>query len=427
MNIEKLYHIFLAHPFIFTDTRNVIPNALFFALKGDNFDGNKFAAKAIENGAAFAIIDDHAYCTSEKMILVEDALICLQKLATYHRKQLNMPVIGITGTNGKTTTKELLNCVLSKKYKTFSTPGNLNNHIGVPLSVLQIKDDIEIAIIELGASHVGEIKQLSEIAQPTHGVITNIGRAHLEGFGSFENVITAKTELYKFLEQKQGTIFYNYNNYILKSHLGNTPQYSYGTKELADIHTTFVIANPYVKVFWENNKIMIESKLIGKYNFENILCAMAVGNFFEVEPMRIKEAIEEYIPKNFRSQFIQKENNLIILDAYNANPTSMEAALDNFNLMQAPNKIVMLGDMLELGKYSESDHKKIIDFISDSNYSDVFLVGKNFIEANLNKEFHTFKSSIELKNYLLKHPISNALILVKGSRGTQMEVVVEAL
>ena len=427
MEIENIYKLFLKHPYIYSDTRNSVPDGLFFALKGDNFDGNKFALNAIENGAAYAIIDNPEFNVSEKTILVEDSLKYLQELAKYHRRQLNMPVIGITGTNGKTTTKELINGVLSKKYKTYATPGNLNNHIGVPLSILQIKSDIEIAIIELGASHVGEIRQLSEIAQPTHGVITNIGRAHLEGFGSFENVISAKTELYKYLEQNNGTIFYNINNNILKSHLGETPTYSYGTKEHADIHTTFVIANPYVKVFWENNRLMIDSKLIGKYNFENILCAMAVGNFFNVEPPLIKEAIEEYIPKNFRSQFIHKENNIIILDAYNANPTSMEAALDNFNLMHSPNKIVMLGDMLELGKYSESDHKKIIDFVSDSNYTSVFLVGKNFIEANSNKDFITFKSSLDLKNYLLQHPISNALILVKGSRGTQMEIVVEAL
>jgi UDP-N-acetylmuramoyl-tripeptide--D-alanyl-D-alanine ligase len=427
MEIQELYSLFEKHPLICTDTRKILPGSLFFCLKGSNFNGNKFAAKAIENGAAYAIIDEAAYASGEKTIRVKDTLACLQQLAKYHRTKLKIPVIGITGSNGKTTTKELLYAVLSKKYKVYATPGNLNNHIGVPLSVLEITPDYDMAIIEMGANHLGEIRDLCKISQPDFGLITNIGKAHLEGFGSFENVITAKTELYKSIEKRKGLVFLNNNNSILKEHVGTIKCFTYGTNQNSDIHVNFLVANPFVKIHWENKKIIIESKLIGKYNFENILSAVAIGEYFKVDPLQIKEAIEDYEAKNFRSQFIQKGSNLVILDAYNANPTSMIAALENFNLMQSTHKIVMLGDMLELGTYKDAEHSKIIEFLIDSNYDQVFLVGTLFSKANLRRDFLTFNTSAELKIYLEQNPIKKALILVKGSRGTQMENVVEAL
>lgn len=427
MDIEKLYNLYKQFPLICTDTRKPLPDSIFFCLKGSSFNGNKFASKALENGAAYVIIDEKDCWINDKTILVDDTLKTLQKLAEYHRRQLSIPIIGITGSNGKTTTKELIYQVLSKKFKTYATPGNLNNHIGVPLSVLQITNDTEIAIIEMGASKVGDIKELCEIALPDYGVITNIGLAHLEGFGSFENVIRTKTELYRSIESRKGLIFLNNNNNILKEHSGGNNIFTYGTNNNADICVTFVVANPYVKIYWENKKILIESQLIGKYNFENILCSIAVGEYFKVDSEDIKNAIENYIPQNFRSQFVQKKNNLIILDAYNANPTSMKAALENFNLMQSPKKVVMIGDMLELGQFESEEHKKIIEYIIDSNYAHVFLVGNIFRAINFRKDFHTFKTSKELSDYLKLNPVENALILVKGSRGTQMEVVIDSL
>jgi len=427
MKIEELYEIFLQHPQISTDTRKLIPDSLFFALKGQNYNGNKFAQQAIKNGVAYSIIDDKEYCSGESTILVDDVLDCLQKLAAHHRSKLQIPVIGITGSNGKTTTKELIQAVLSEKYRTFSTEGNLNNHIGVPLSVLQITPQHEIAVIEMGANHMGEIQQLCKISQPDYGLITNIGKAHLEGFGNYENVITAKTELYRDVEKRKGLLFINNNNSTLKGHALNIRQYTYGTNQNADIHTTFIVANPYVKIYWENKKTIIQSKLIGKYNFENILGAIAVGDYFKVEPEKIKHAIEEYFPTNSRSEFINKADNTIILDAYNANPTSMMAALENFNLMQSVNKVVMLGDMLELGAYKEAEHGKIIEFLINSNYNNVYLVGSNFSSANTRGDFLTFKTSQQLRDHLKARPVHNALILVKGSRGTQMEHVLAVL
>ncbi|HOV10440.1 MAG TPA: UDP-N-acetylmuramoyl-tripeptide--D-alanyl-D-alanine ligase [Bacteroidales bacterium] len=427
MNIEQLYEIFLAHPSISTDTRKLTPDSLFFALRGEHFNGNKFAQQALDNGVAYAIIDDKEYSCNDKTILVDNVLECLQNLAAFHRSKLNIPVIGISGSNGKTTSKELIYAVLSEKYKVFSTQGNLNNHIGVPLSILQITPQHEMAVIEMGANHVGEIQQLCKISQPDYGLITNVGKAHLEGFGNFENVIKAKTELYRYLEQNDGLVFINFNNTILKAHALNIRQYSYGTNQQADVHTTFIVANPYVKLYWENKKTIIESKLIGKYNFENILCAIAIGEYFQVGHEQIKHAVENYFPSNSRSEFIHKEDNTIILDAYNANPTSMIAALENFNLMQSMNKVVMLGDMLELGAYKKTEHEKIIEFLNNSNYNQVFLVGSNFFEANTRNDFLTFKSSQQLRDYLKINPLHHALILVKGSRGTQMEHVLSAL
>ncbi|MCK9613405.1 MAG: UDP-N-acetylmuramoyl-tripeptide--D-alanyl-D-alanine ligase [Bacteroidales bacterium] len=427
MEIAELYKIYLKHPLIVTDTRKLLPDSLFFALKGEKFNGNKFAKQAMENNVAYAIIDEAEYKTDDRTILVDNTLECLQQLAAYHRSQLSVPVIGITGSNGKTTTKELIYEVLSHKFKTYATKGNMNNHIGVPLSILEIKPEHEIAIIEMGANHPGEIQNLCSISQPDYGIITNVGKAHLEGFGSFENVIKAKTELYRDVEQRNGMVFINNNNNTLKLNAQNLKQFTYGTNSSADIYVTFLQANPYVKLYWENKKIIIQSQLIGKYNFENILSAIAIGEYFNVDSELIKKAIEEYYPKNARSEFIHKESNTIILDAYNANPTSMMAALENFNLMQSVHKVVMLGDMLELGKYEESEHEKILEFLVANDYKKVFLVGSIFSSVNMFSRFLTFKNSIALREYLKKNPVTGALILVKGSRGTQMEHVLEAL
>ncbi|HOY31192.1 MAG TPA: UDP-N-acetylmuramoyl-tripeptide--D-alanyl-D-alanine ligase [Bacteroidales bacterium] len=427
MKIEELYKLFTAHPCISTDTRNLTRGELYFSLKGQNFNGNRFARQAVENGAAYAIIDEEQYFVENKTILVDNVLDCLQKLAAFHRSKLSIPVIGISGSNGKTTTKELVHAVLSEKYHTFSTQGNLNNHIGVPLSILQITPEHEIAIIEMGANHMGEIHDLCQISQPDYGLITNIGKAHLEGFGNYDNVIKAKTELYRYIEQRHGMVFINYNNNILKINAQNIRQFSYGTNQNAAIHTTFIVANPYVKLYWENKKTIIQSKLIGKYNFENILAAIAVGEYFKVETEKIKHAIEQYFPQNSRSEYINKKDNTIILDAYNANPTSMIAALENFNLMQSVNKVVMLGDMLELGSYKEAEHEKIIEFLINSNYNEVYLVGPIFSTVNTCSKFKTFKSSLMLRDFLKTSPLKKALILVKGSRGMQMEHVLNAL
>ena len=427
MKIDQLYQLLLQHPVICTDTRNIQKDSLFFCLKGDSFNGNKFALQALENGASFVIVDERQAVEDDRIFLVDDVLKTLQDLATIHRNHVKVPVIGITGSNGKTTTKELVLEVLSRKYKVFATHGNFNNHIGVPLSVLQITSDIEIAIIEMGANHIGEIESLCKISQPNFGLITNIGKAHLEGFGSFENVIEAKSELYKYLEQHQGMVFMNNNKPILKTQAANLEQFTYGTNQNSNIHVTFIVANPYVKLYWENKKTIIESKLIGKYNFENLLSAIAIGEYFDVETSLIKEAIENYVAKNSRSQFVEKKSNTIILDAYNANPTSMMAALENFNLMKSVNKIVMLGDMLELGEYKEKEHEKIIEFLVESNYQKVFLVGSIFSKINRRSDFLTFQTSNDLKIHLESDPQKHALILIKGSRGIKMEQVLEAL
>lgn len=427
MKTEALYSIFKKHPFIATDTRNLKKGSIFFSLKGDQFNGNKFAAAALENGAAYAVIDEAEYKISDQYILVDNVLQSLQNLAAHHRSTLNIPVLGITGSNGKTTTKELMLNVLKKKFRVLATEKNYNNHIGVPLTLLQIDQDIEISIVEMGANHMGEIASLCEIANPSLGIITNIGKAHLEGFGSYENVVKGKTELCDFLRRSHGKIFVNNNNQLLKNHAGNMDMLTYGTNASSDVYITFMLANPYVKVYWENKKTIIESKLIGKYNFENIAAAIAVGDYFGIEQSLIREAIESYIPLNARSQIVKTDHNTVILDAYNANPTSMIAALENFNLMAHPKKVVMLGDMLELGKYAEDEHQKVIDFMSAYNYEKIFLVGNIFQNVCSNRECFTYQSSSELKNYLKQNPFHDALILVKGSHGIKMEYVLDSL
>lgn len=423
--IKELYAHYLIHRLITTDSRNTPEGSIFFALKGEDFDGNKFALKALEKGCSIAIVDDPELKEHNQCFYVPDVLDVLQKLAQYHRSLLSIPVIGITGSNGKTTTKELINKVFSKKFNTLSTTGNLNNHIGVPISILSIREDHEIAIIEMGANHIGEIDFLCQIAQPTHGIITNIGKAHLEGFGSFEGVIQAKTELYKYLAgNKKSIAFLNNDDPILKEKSQNLNTFTYGMSK-ADCRFTSIKANPFVEMSW--NQIAIKSKLIGKYNAENIMAAICIGHFFKIESELIIEAIQKYIPKNQRSEIFPTGKNQIILDSYNANPSSMKQALENFMEMNTKNPFLILGDMFELGKYSLEEHKLIVDLISELGFKEAILLGNDFLLVAKNGLYKTFKTTVEAENYLAKNPISDRNILIKGSRGMKLETLLPHL
>lgn len=430
-SIETLYQHFLKYPQISTDSRNIKPNSIFFALKGDNFNGNIFAEQSLNSGAAIAVIDDANQKKDERYIVVKDTLKALQELANYHRKQLKIPVIGITGTNGKTTTKELTKIVLSKKYKTLATQGNLNNHIGVPLTILSITNDIEIAVIEMGANHIGEIKELCEIAEPTHGIITNIGKAHLEGFGSFEGVIKAKTELYQYLQYHNLSVFINNDNAILTEHATELAQHKYGTKNNANYIGEIVASDLFLQVKWHlqnsEDKYLVNSKLIGAYNFENVMAAITIGSYFKIAPHLISVAIEEYTPSNNRSQVIKTSHNTLLMDAYNANPSSMKAAITNFYSMKAENKVVILGDMMELGNDSAQEHQQVLDLLMGYQFHYVILIGNHFKKLSLPNFVLSFENiqmaSVELK----KNPLKNSTILVKGSRKVQLEKLIEVL
>jgi UDP-N-acetylmuramoyl-tripeptide--D-alanyl-D-alanine ligase len=429
MNIPGLYEIFLSHPVVTTDSRNIPKDSIFFALKGTNFNGNNFATDALQKGAAYAVIDEPIANSDERLLLVDDVLDCLQQLARYHRDQLGLPILAITGTNGKTTTKELIAAVLSKKFKTNFTQGNLNNHIGVPLTLLAMDRSTEIGVVEMGANHPGEIKILCEIANPDFGIITNIGKAHLEGFGSFEGVIRTKSELYNFLKDKGGKCFINADNVILNKQAHGLEQIKYGQStsyylagELASIDNYLVI-----KALFPKGWLYLKSKLVGDYNFENLLAATCVGKYFEVDPILIQKALEDYIPSNNRSQLIRNDKNTIIMDAYNANPTSMMAALQNFANLKNDQKCVILGDMLELGETSQSEHQIIVDYIDNQDFSSIYLVGPNFMntsDSNKKKKFDTIEL---LSNYLKTQPIENKLILIKGSRGIHLEKILDLL
>lgn len=429
MHIKKLYKIFINNPIVSIDSRKTQKGGIFFALKGENFNGNKFAKNAIEKGATYAVIDEKDFCENNKYILVDNVLDTLQELAKYHRKKLTIPIIGITGSNGKTTTKELINTILDKKYITFATKGNLNNHIGVPLSILEINYKTEIAVIELGANHPGEIANLCTIAKPNYGIITNIGKAHLQGFKSFEGVIKAKSELFDFINKNNGRIFVNSDDNLLMKLSGKITRTLYGTKNSA--YTSEIIEhNTFVKLKWfspEGEKI-INTKLFGSYNFENIIAAICIGNYFGVKTEKIKSAIESYQPSNMRSQIIHSENNnTIILDAYNANPSSMNLAIENFARLNLGNKVLILGDMLETGSEEKNEHLKILFLIKENNFQNVFLVGKIFQSICTDNEFKTFSNIEDLYNYFSKNPISNSNVLVKGSRGNKLESITGVL
>ncbi|WP_461630305.1 UDP-N-acetylmuramoyl-tripeptide--D-alanyl-D-alanine ligase [Labilibaculum euxinus] len=429
MQLSNIYLLFKEHPIVVTDTRKIVPNSIFFALKGDNFNGNKFAMSAVEKGCNYAIVDEKEYAVDNRFVLVEDVLATLQDLAREHRRQLNIPILAITGTNGKTTTKELVHEVLRRKFRTAATIGNLNNHIGVPLTLLSMNTDTEFGIVEMGANHPGEIQQLCEIAEPDYGIITNVGKAHLEGFGSFEGVVKTKKELYDFLFKNGGKVFINADNDYLTEMLNDQESISYGNSENAFSKAKFLQAEPYLVLEIRSaiGKLYIKTKLIGTYNFENALAAVTIGRYFKIDEIEIKEALEKYVPSNNRSQLKKTEKNILFLDAYNANPTSMKAAIENFAGMSRKNKVIILGDMLELGSDARKEHLDLLQLIQDRQLKSVFLVGDIFTEVNSNEQFKTFKNTSELIKELDKTELLNQYILIKGSRGIRLEQVIEKL
>ncbi len=429
-SINKLYSHYLAHPQITTDSRALIKGAIFFALKGDHFDGNKFALQSIQQGCSLAVVDDIELKDQDKCFYVENVLSALQSLARHHRNQLDIPIIGITGTNGKTTTKELVSAVLSKKLKTYATQGNFNNHIGVPLSILSIKKNDEIAVIEMGANHIGEIANLCQIAKPNYGIITNIGIAHLEGFGSFEGVKKAKTELYNFLKtQPEAIAFVHQDDPLLIEESRDLNRFTYGFSQEADVKFKKLQTEEFAAVTWQlaDSISAIKSKLIGSFNMPNLMAAISIGNYFKVPDFLIKEAIEEYSPANKRSQLLKTINNQIIVDAYNANPSSMKLAIDNFTELKADQKLFILGDMLELGIESKNLHQEIINHLAKYEPKEVILIGLEFHKCKLQPHWLLFKTTDEALNYLTSKNIKNHHILLKGSRGMQLEKLIDTL
>lgn len=428
--MENLFQLFYECTGVSTDTRNIKENELYIALKGETFNGNQYAQKAIEAGAKYAIVDEKEFANGKNIHLVEDGLVFLQKLAEFHRKKFNIPFIGITGSNGKTTTKELIAAVLNERYKVHYTQGNLNNHIGVPLTLLAMPTDSEIAIIEMGASKLGDIKELTDIAHPTHAIITNIGTAHIEGFGSQENILTTKTELYRAVEEIQGHVFFNQDDELLKDKLPNGCTYSsYGIEASADIYGTLIAATPQVSFKWNSKDYhspTLQAQIIGKYNLYNMLAAVCVGIFFEVKNEKINKALESYTPSNNRSQLEKTANNQLILDAYNANPTSLRAALENFAEIDTEEKLFIIGDMLELGPDTLDYHNEIIALTKQLQLQGIF-VGKLFQQLAEENDILAFPSTKETKRFLQTAKPKNNLILLKGSRGIGLEKLVEVL
>ena len=430
MIIPQLYDIFKQHPVVTTDSRVCPEGAIFFALKGPTFNGNNYAESAIEKGCSYAVVDewDENKTRPEHIILVDDVLTVLQQLANYHRKTFKAPVIAITGTNGKTTTKELVAAVLSKAFKVLYTLGNFNNHIGVPLTLLSMTKEHEIAVIEMGASHPGDIKELCEIAEPNFGLITNVGVAHIEGFGSIENVVKTKTELFDFLDQHDGKAFVNRELKDVLNFSHKMDMNEYGKDDLSlFVSGSIVSSYPYLEFEWQfsDNRHHVKTHLVGDYNLDNALAAITIGSFFGVNSEFINEALESYIPKNSRSQFEKTEKNTLIIDAYNANPTSLLAAILNFAQMEAPHKTLIIGDMLELGSQSAEEHQKVVDLVNESGFTDVYLVGPN-LNATQNN-FSNFADAAELQAYLQKNPLKNRFVLIKGSHGIHLERVISEL
>ncbi len=427
MSISELYQLFIHNPQITTDSRNCPKGSLFFALRGEKFDGNYYAAQALSAGAAYAIIDNPDYYSGERTILVEDSLKTLQQLAHHHRKMLNIPVIGITGTNGKTTTKELIAAVLSSKFNLLYTEGNMNNQIGVPLTLLRLNYDHEMAVIEMGASHPGDITELVQIAMPNYGIITNVGHAHLEGFGSFEGIVKTKGELYDYLRKTKGIIFIPKDDKTLQSIAGGLEQITYGEDETAFASGHVVENNPYLVFNWkQQGKIhTVETHLIGSYNLYNLLAAVAIGRYFKIPAERISRAIANYEPTNNRSQLVQTANNTLIVDAYNANPSSMKAALENFSSLNVSPKAIILGDMFELGESSEVEHAGLIKIIDKKTYDKVLLCGEHFLQTGTSNQ--TFRSTAELIDYIKTNPFKGYNILIKGSHGMGLEKIIPYL
>lgn len=426
IQIDELYKIFLQHPEVTTDSRNCPEGSIFFALKGDTFDGNMYVRQALDKGCSYAVIEEAEYTDSfdTRIIPVDDVLKTLQDLANYHRRQLGTTIIGVTGTNGKTTTKELISTVLLKKYNVLYTQGNFNNHIGVPKTLLRLNKVHEIAVIEMGANHPGEIKTLANIVEPDYGIITNVGKAHLLGFGSFEGVIRTKGELYDFLREHSGKVFINENNHYLMDISGGLELIKYGN------NGEFVDCSPYLHFLYNDNDV--QTKLIGEYNIDNALAAACIGNYFGVSNEDICGALSGYVPSNNRSQLKKTEHNTLIIDAYNANPTSMKAALVNFYHMQVDDKMLILGDMKELGEVSEGEHRDIIQLLYKYTFPTVWLVGTEFHMAandmpNGSSSYICFNDVEEVKAALSKVTIEGRTILIKGSNSTKLYTLVDEL
>lgn len=432
ISIPKLYSLFLkTNQSVCTDTRNLIPNSIFFALKGANFDANEFAENAINLGCTYSIVDNTNYLNHPNIFLVKNVLKALQELANYHRKQLKIPILAITGSNGKTTSKELINCVLSKKYKTHATLGNLNNHIGVPLTLLGINNSHQFAIIEMGANHQGEIELLCKIAEPDIGLITNVGKAHLEGFGGIEGVKKGKSELYKYIKSKNGKIFINGDDDVLLSLATGIEKICYGLKNTNSIigvndSKSEMVSFRFMSQIEKNQTTIINTQIIGTYNFINCLAAVCIGKQFMIDDESIKQALENYFPNNNRSQLIKTQNNTIILDAYNANPNSIKVALENFTQYKNQKHLILLGDMFELGIYSKNEHQKVLNLLIELNFSEAILVGEEFYKLNAD-QFIKFKTTNECRDYLKNQKKSNYIVLIKGSRSMRMETLQETL
>ncbi len=427
MSIIDLYDLFIHNPQITTDSRNCPKGSIFFALKGDKFDGNQYAGKALASGCVYAVIDNPDYYIGERTILVDNVLKTLQQLAHHHRKVLGLPIIGITGTNGKTTTKELLAAVLSTKFNLLYTEGNFNNHIGVPLTLLRLTHDHEMAVIEMGASHPGDIKELVDIVHPNYGIITNVGRAHLEGFGSFEGVIRTKGELYDYIRRSKGKIFIKKENEYLQSIAKGIEQITYGNGDDAFASGQVVSCDPFLVFNWKQQGKLhtVETHMIGSYNLDNVLAAVAVGRFFNIPAERISRAIAAYEPTNNRSQFKKTENNELIIDAYNANPSSMKVALDNFITMPVQPKAIILGDMRELGPTSDELHAEVVEQIKKGQFDKVFLCGEHF--SKVGKEFSPFATTEAMVEELRKQPLKGYHILIKGSHSMGLEKLADIL
>lgn len=421
MDINYIHSLFLKCNSVSIDTRKIQTNSFFVAIKGENFDANTFAKEALEKGASYVLIDNEDYFIDHRTVLVENSLVALQELAKFHRQYLKLPIIALTGSNGKTTTKELINVVLSKKYKTKATIGNLNNHIGVPLTLLSFNSETEIGIVEMGANHKKEIEFLCELATPDYGYITNFGKAHLEGFGGVEGVIQGKSEMYNYISINNKTAFINLEDPIQVSKSNELNFYSFGiNKENANVNISSIKANPFVEIGYSD--FVISTHLIGLYNANNVNAALTIGKYFEVEDLAIKEALESYVPENNRSQLLSKGSNQIILDAYNANPSSMAVAIENFLQLDNANKIVILGDMFELGDESNQEHKAIVNSLLNENEIMCFFIGKEFFGNRTDRNnFHFFESFEEFSNYLKEIKINNSSILIKGSRGMALE------
>lgn len=421
MTIQALHQLFLKSSGVSTDTRSIQSGNLFFALKGENFNGNKFTQKALSAGASFTIVEEFFDSKNEQIILVENVLQTLQDLANFHRNYLNIPIIGLTGSNGKTTTKELINAVLSEQFKTHATKGNFNNHIGVPLTLLEMNQSTEIGIVEMGANHIGEIAELCRIANPNYGYITNFGKAHLEGFGSEEGVIKGKSELFQYIKNNHGVIFVNSDDPKQIKQLGGYENFiTFSKLKGLGFQIEFVTEQPFLEVKFDNQ--ILTTQLIGHYNFSNVAAAIAIGKYFDVNFSSIKKGIESYIPSNNRSQIIDQNSNTIVMDAYNANPSSMSVALYNFNVMNGENKIVILGDMFELGDRSSDEHKYIIEMALDMKFCEVYFVGNHFFSHASDYPKGLFYDSLEkVISQLNKKKYKNTLILIKGSRGMALE------